>query len=522
MLPLEILKLHSPALIVGIPLIAAFITLLLGKVSEKGMKIFVVIVIVLEVIIGLLLLNYVLTDGTIVYVFGGTSPEDTLPPGYTQPIRIMYEVDAFSALMAMVSVGLIFFAGIYSLSYMKTHTGIEKYYTLSFLLLAGMLGMQLTGDLFNFFVFLEIASIAGAALVAFFVYRGEAPEAAYKYMVICNVGGLLVLFATALFYSEYNALNIAFLAKNLRFGIVEQVALALFLGALAMKAGAFPVHQWLPDAYSEAPCPITVMLVGSTLASLYAVFRICFTLYGTLLNTFIIGWCVIILGLLSIFVGVTMALLQTDFKRLLAYSAISQIGYILLALGVGLAVLNTDAIHTYGTLAMKGGIFHFVNDATCKALLFLAVGAVLYSTRTRDLNKLSGLARNMKYTSIFFIIGALGLAGMPPFNGFASKIIIYQSVYQFNPVLAIVAILASIVTVAILVKVFYSAFLGPPLEEYRNIKEAPKTMLFAMAILALVIILFGLFPDIILDKVITPAAEALLTMGRDIYIARVI
>ncbi|MDI6855979.1 MAG: proton-conducting transporter membrane subunit [Candidatus Thermoplasmatota archaeon] len=518
---LDWLSIHSPALVVAIPLIAAFATLLISKLAgPKARNGFVVTTLVLELIIGILLARYVLLKGTTVYVFGGVSPAATLA-GYTVPVRIMFEVDAFSATMALVSIGLAFLAGIYSLSYMKAHTGLDKYYTLSFLLLAGMLGMVCTGDLFNFFVFLEITSIAGSALVAFFMHRGEAPEAAYKYMTICTVGGLLVLFATALFYSEYDALNIAYLASVLKFGVVEQVALALLLGALAMKAGSFPLHQWLPDAYSEAPCPITIMLVGSTLASLYALFRVCFTLYGGVLNTLIIGWLVIILGVLSIFVGVTMALLQTDFKRLLAYSAISQIGYMLLALGVGLAVLSDPlAMDTYGMRAMEGGIFHLINDATCKALLFLAVGAVFYATKTRDLNKLSGLGRNLKYTSVFFIIGALGLAGMPPCNGFVSKLIIYESVYQFNPVLSIIAILASIVTLAILVKVFYSAFLGPRVEEYKNIEEAPKSMLIPMALLAIVIIIFGLFPDIVLGKLVTPAVHALVDQLS--YITRVV
>ncbi|MEW6070549.1 MAG: proton-conducting transporter membrane subunit, partial [Candidatus Thermoplasmatota archaeon] len=486
---IEWISIHSPALAVGLPLIAAFATLLVNKISPKARNGFVIFILILELLLGIILARKVLMEGPQVYVFGGSSALETLPGGYTVPIRIMYEVDAFSAVVALVFMGLALLAGIYSLSYMKAHTGLEKYYTLSFLLLAGMLGMVLTGDLFNFFVFLEITSIAGCALVAFFMYRGEAPEAAYKYMTICCVGGLLVLFATGLFYSEYDVLNIAYIAKNLRFGVLEQIALALFVGALAMKGGSVPLHQWLPDAYSEAPCPVTIMLVGSTLASVYALFRICFTLYGAAINTYVIGWIIVILGLLSIFVGVTMALLQTDFKRLLAYSAISQIGYILLALGVGFAVISDPlaiAPLGYGRRAMEGGIFHLINDATCKALLFLSVGAVFYATKTRDLNKLSGLGRNLKYTSIFFIIGALGLAGMPPCNGFVSKLIIYESVYQFNPVLAVIAILASIITLAILVKVFYSAFLGPQLEEYKNIKEVPKSMLISMALLAIV------------------------------------
>lgn len=505
------LTLHSPALVVAIPLIAAFATLFVNKISAKVRNVFVILALLVETFIAIVLARDILLNGIRLYVFGGTSTNIVLPSGYAVPIRIIYEIDAMSVCMMLVSVALALLAGIYSLAYMKNHTGLEKYYTLTFLLLAGMLGMEITGDLFNFFVFLEITSIAGCALVAFFIHKGESSEAAYKYMVICTVGGLFVLFAISLFYSQYNGLNMAYIAKMIRFNIIDKITLALLLSALCMKAGSFPMHMWLPDAYSEAPCPITIMLIGSTLASLYGVMRICFTIYGTMLNCFVVGWIIIILGLMSIFVGVTMAVVQTDIKRLLAYAAVSQIGYMLLAFGVGIAVLNTNAINTYGIQSIEGGIFHIINDALCKALLFLAAGAVIYSTHTRDLSKLTGLARNLKYTSVFFIIGALGLAGMPPCNGFVSKLIIYESVYQFNPILAVIAILASIITLAVLVKAFYSAFLGPQNEEYRNIKEAPLSMLIPMFLLAAIIIIIGLFPDIVLGNLISPAANALVS-----------
>jgi len=163
-----------------------------------------------------------------------------------------------------------------------------------------------------------------------------------------------------------------------------------------------------------------------------------------------------------------------------------------------------------GLTAMKGGIFHIMNDALDVGLLFLVAGAIYYATKERSLDKLGGLARNMKYTTIFFIIGLLAVAGMPPMNGFVSKLLIYESTYQLNPLLAIVAVLSSIMLLAVFVKVFHSAFLGPALPKFKNVKEVPKSMLFAMGIIATIIIFLGLFPDLVLTHVVEPATNALI------------
>jgi len=200
-----------------------------------------------------------------------------------------------------------------------------------------------------------------------------------------------------------------------------------------------------------------------------------------------------------------MALRQTDFKRLIAFAAVAEIGYMFLAIGTGLAAMGT----TYGRTALEGGIFHIINDALDVGLLFLVAGAIYYATKEWSLDEMGGLARNMKYTTIFFIIGLLAVAGMPPFNGFASKLLIYESTYQLNPILAIVAILCSILLLATFVKVFHSAFMGPKLPKFKDVKEVPKSMLFAMGILVCIIIFFGLFPNLVLENIVQPAADAL-------------
>jgi multicomponent Na+:H+ antiporter subunit D len=208
-----------------------------------------------------------------------------------------------------------------------------------------------------------------------------------------------------------------------------------------------------------------------------------------------------------------MALKQNDLKRLIAFAALAEIGYMLLGLGVRLAskVVNEGQVgfNEYSTTALTGSIFHIMNDALDIGLLFLVAGAVYLVTKETNLNKLGGLARNMKYTTIFFLIGLLAVSGMPPMNGFSSKLIIYESTYQLNPIIGIIAILCSILLLAVFVKVFHSAFLGPKIPYLKDVKEAPRSMLLAMGIIACIIIFIGLFPNLILQNIVQPATEAI-------------
>jgi len=503
---------HSPALVMALPLLAAFLTPVIGRFNRKILGWFISVILGLTLGITILMAIQILTNGSMIYVFGGSNSGLTLPSGYTVPIRIIFHIDGMGIFMGLITAVVSFLAAIYSLSFMQKESGLEKYYALLLLLATGMFGMEFTGDIFNFFVFLEIASISSVALIAFrSTFSGEPAEAGFKYMVVSSISALMVLFAVGLFYGQYDVLNMATIASVMQFTQLDKIALILLVTVLSMKAGSVPMHMWTPDAYSEAPAAITMVLVAASQASLYALFRVCFSLYNISLNTVTIGWIIIILGVLSMFIGVTMAIIQKDIKRLMAYHAISQTGYMLLGVGVGLAVLsNPVALNSFGIKAMEGSIFHIMNHAMYKGLLFLTAGALFYRTGTRDLNKMGGLANNMIYTTIFFIIGAAAIAGIPPFNGFASKLIIYESVFKFNPLLSIIAMLVSILTLASFVKVFHSAFLGPKLEQYKKVQEVPKSMLFAMATLACIIVLFGLFPDVIVKKLVHPAVMALI------------
>ncbi|UCD12899.1 MAG: hypothetical protein JSW60_04855 [Thermoplasmatales archaeon] len=509
---------YTIPLVVAIPLLGAFLTPLVSRINDKLRNVFVIIVLALNALLVFLLASDILTTGIKTYVFGAKD--------LTYPIvRILFEVDAMSIFMAIISSILVLAAVTYSWAFMKENTGLDKYYTLILLLTAGMLGMVFTGDMFNFFVFLEITSIASCALIAFWTDVGESVEAGFKYIVISATGALFVLFAVALLYGQYNALNIAQLSSVIQYTFLDKIALVLLIVALAMKAGIVPMHMWLPDSYGSAPSTISIVLVSATLASLYGVLRVVFTLYGNALSTIanfdisvnvFIGWFIVALAVISIIVGVTMALIQSDFKRLIAYGAVAEIGYMFLGIGAGLTALGT----AYGRTALNGGIFHIMNDALDVGLLFLVAGAIYYATRERSLDRLGGLARNMKYTTAFFIIGLLAVAGMPPLNGFASKILIYESTFQLNPILAIVAILCSILLLAVFVKVFHSAFMGPQLPKYKDVKEVPRSMLFVMGVIACIIVFIGLFPEFVINNVVEPAANAL--VGYSEYVSQVV
>jgi len=525
---------HSPALIIAVPLLGAFLTPLIGKINGKARNIFVILVVACTSFLIALLAYNVFTNGALsagvvtnniqTYIFGA---KDIGAPA----VRIAFEVDAMNAFMALIAAILPLAAVIYSWAFMKDETGQDKYYTLILLMTAGMLGMMLTGDMFNFFVFLEITSIATAALIAFRIDQKYSVQAAFKYIVISSIGALFVLFAVALFYGQYNALNMAVIGNNITYTMLDKIALVLLIASLALKTGIAPMHMWLPEAYGRAPSSVTVVIIGTTLGSLYAMFRMIFTVYGKQIGDLekamalqlpqLLGILLVALAILTIIIGVFMALKQADLKKMIGFAAVAEIGYMLLA--VGSAILTIEGVEKAsivmsgaGEMALKGGIFHVLNDALDVGLLFLVAGAVYFAAKETSLNKLGGLARNMKYTTVFFLIGLFAVSGLPPLNGFASKLMIYESTYAINPILSIAAILCSILLLATFVKVFHSVFLGPKIPKFSNVKEVPKSMLIGMAIIAIIIVFIGLFPNMVVEHIVEPATNAL--MNFNLYI----
>jgi len=505
---------HSPILIIAIPLLAAFLTIPIGMASKKARNALVIGSLLFVAFLVFALARDISINGIHVYTLGAASPDLGIPTGFMVPVRIILEVDGMSVFFSIIWVIVSLAAAIYSLSHIASETGQTRFYTLLLLMVTGGFGMMYTGDLFNLFVFLEIASISGAALIAFRTRFADTLEGGFKYIVISAIAGLMVLFATGILYAQYDSLNIATLAQVIQYTTLDKIALALLLIAFTMKTGMVPLHLWFPDSYSVAPASITGMLVITSHACMYAAFRICFTLYGGVINAPVVGWIIIIFGLLTMFVGVTMAVYQQDVMRFMSYHAISQLGYMWVGVGVGLAVLgNAELLATYGRDAMSGGIFHILNHAMYKPLLFFTGGALFHYTGTRDLTQMGGLAHKMKWTTILYIIGTLSISGIPPLNGFSSKILIYESVYQFHPILTITGIIVSILTLASFTKAFHSAFMGAELPEYKKVKEVPRSMIIGMVILAAGIVFITLFPSLVVNWAIHPAADALVDQG---------
>ena len=427
--------------------------------------------------------------GTATYWFGNWEPAGGIVYGIT------LAMDAFSWLMLSAISVLGLAVVVYSHKYTEKDESQYKYFALLFLLCAGMSGVVMTGDLFNLFVFLEISALSAVGLVAF---RGEknALAASFNYLVLASIATAFILIAVMLLYAETGTLNLADVASRMQDNFVVQFALALFIAGFAIEAALLPVHNWLPDAHSGAPSAVSALLSGAVVKmGVYGLLRVLFTLY------IIAGanGLLLVLGLASMIGASFLMLRQSDIKRLLAYSTVSNVGFIIF--GVGL-----------GTFAgMSGALFHLVNHALFKGLLFLAAGAVIMQVKTRDMNSMGGLAKKMPWTMLAFAVGALAASGVPPFNGFASKWVLYNASFEISPLLTALALFASALTLAAMMKAFSGAFLGKMPHELSHVKEVPRSMLASMLLLALLCIVMGLFPDFVLEKVVNPAVNALLS-----------
>ncbi|MCK4746240.1 MAG: hypothetical protein KAT15_04355, partial [Bacteroidales bacterium] len=409
----------------------------------------------------------------------------------------------------------------YSLSYITKYTAESNYFALFCLIIAGMNGVVLSGDLFNLFVFLEVSVISSYALVAFGVGKTEL-EASFKYQVLGGLASMLILLAIGLIYWKTKTLNIADVRNVLDAGYSKPFYLfvqVLLIAGFGLKAAIIPFHAWLPDAYPAAPAPISAMLSGVVGKSIgvYALFRIFFNVLGLGEIKPILD-ILIILGIISMVAGALAALGQKDFKRLLAYSSISQIGYVVMAFGMGMLILIQGENYSVAVLAIAGGIYHMVNHAVFKGLLFLNAGALEHRLDTRDLKRMGGLSSVMPVTSSTSFMASMSISGIPPFNGFFSKlIIIIAAINGKFYLLATLAVVVSIITLAYFLKFQRFAFFNkPPGKSLEKIREVPFPMSFSMIVLAILCLALSLlaFPSIN-EAVLSPAVQVL--MQSDLY-----
>ena len=429
-------------------------------------------------------------------------------------IGIALEVDALSLFFGLLVATAVFAAMLYSFSYMSHDDNEPQYYTLFLMLCGGVMGLVLSGDLFNMFIMVEILTFAAVALTAFRNTVFGALEAAFKYLVVGSIGSSCILAGTIMLYAQTHTLNFAQLSAMIpgNLNLATTVAYALLFIGFCTKAFIVPFHPLAADAHGAAPAPVSVLISGVlTKSGLYGIIRLTYILFRVM-NLGTVQFWLVFLGSVSMFVCVTMALAQHDFKRLLAFHSISQIGYVLTAAGLATA------------LGVSAGLYHAMNHTLFKGLLFLCAGAVLHETGTTDLDKLGGLSKKMPHTTVLFLVGAFSISGIPPFNGFASKWLIYQAAYQKGVesgnigflLVTICCLVTSTLTLASFVKVTQSVFFGQLPKEYENVREVSFGMRLAMGLLALLCIVTGLFPGLVTTFLTEPAARAV--FGANHYI----
>lgn len=445
----------------------------------------------------------------LVFRVASEGPFSYVPGGWTAPYGIELRFDEFGALIAVVCLlGLL--ATLFSVRYVPSLSTMPAerrpyYYALLLLNLGGMIGFTITGDLFNLYVFMEILSLSGYALVA---VSGErtAEMAGFKYLVMGAVSSLSVLLSIGILYALTGSLNMADIASRLTGSPRAPVVLAfagMTLGFM-VKSAIFPLHVWLPDAHAMAPSPVSAVLSGlvvkAGIVGMLRVYQMAYTsdvLEMSGLNTTLM-W----LGAISIVMGAFFAVFQDDIKMMLAYSTISNIGYIVMGLGLA---------STYGVI---GASVHVFNHALIKATLFLGAGALIFSTGRRTLTDLAGVGRTMPVTAAAMSIGAISIVGIPPTAGFLCKWYIALGAVEAGHTFFAFALVFGALFIFIyyirMVNAFY--FREPVCEDVMTAHEAPPTMLVPVVVLAVLCLVMGVLGRVPLSF-IEPAVLRLLPAG---------
>jgi len=494
---------------VAIPLVTAFLLPLFGERRRAGAT----------------LLANIATVALLVAAIASIGQSGVYRVGkWPIPLGINLVLDGLSELLILAVSVVSFAAMLFSSGYMERYTAKPKYLSLFLLMVAGMNGVVLSGDIFNLFVFLEIASIASYALVGFGCEHEEL-EASFKYMVLGSIASMFILFGIGLVYGNTGSLNMAYISKaitqtGLNRGLV--FALGLFISGFGLKAALVPFHAWLPDAHPSAPAPISAMLSGVLIKALgvYALTRVVFNVFGITIQ---LGWVLLILGVLSMVAGGFLAIGQWDIKRLMAYSSISQLGYVVMGIGLGGLIIAEGGNTAWASLAILGGLFHLINHAVYKSLLFLTSGSIEMSTGTRRMDQMGGLGKVLPITRATCTIASASIAGVPPFSGFWSKLILVIAAVQAGFVwLGAIIVFVAVLTLIMYLKVQRYVFLGELPENLKGVEEKRGSMTCAMVVLAYLCVLMGLLLLVpgLKATVLDPAVDVL--VGGISYSSRII
>jgi multicomponent Na+:H+ antiporter subunit D len=489
------LSIHIPILIIISPLLAAFLVLL----TRKYKIVLATVSIITSIVFTLTLSSRVLSSDKIAYHLGG----------WRGPLGISLVIDGLSFFFSLIALGLGLLVIIYSIperSYGRT------YYFLLLVSLSSMIGVIYTADIFNMYVFYELLSLTMYLLIAY-PKTGVTLRASFNYLIMGGVGLSFFLLGVGFLYAMTGTLDIFHIAEKLpaAFNSSTRMVLMSFVliaTGMGIKIAVFPLHGWLPDAHSMAPSPVSALLSGVTVKiGIYCLIRVVYTVFSAemffLINSHNI---LMVLGVVSLLFGASMALAQKDLKRLLAYSTINQLGIVLIGLGIG-----TE-------LGLTGALFHILNHAIMKSTLFFCAGIMIAETGTREVQGLNGFGRQQPAITFAFIIASLGMIGIPPVNGFTSKwLICLAAVEAGYVVLVAIILMASAIAAAYYFRVI-QVLLNVPLKQDPMPGHEGEQMIhrgnlfrsWPIYILAVGCLLLGLLPTLGISLV-KPAVSFLLS-----------
>ena len=488
---------HLPVIQIILPLMAAPLCLVIRHPHLVWIWATLIAWLCLPISIGLLM--QVLDQGVIVYELGG----------WAAPWGIEYRVDTFNAFVLVIVSAI----GAVVMPYARRTVDHEipvsrtyLFYTMMMLCQAGLLGITITGDAFNLFVFLEVSSLSSYVLISFGKDR-RALTAAYRYLIMGTIGATFYIIGVGLMYNATGSLNIHDLSRlvpEMAGSRTIQAALAFLTVGLGLKLALFPLHMWLPNAYAYAPSAVTVFLASTaTKVAVYALIRVVYTIFGSvdILEIVPVRQLLMVMAIAAMLAGSAVAIYQADVKRMLAYSSVAQIGYMILG-------VSMDSV-----TGVAAGIVHLFNHAVMKGGLFMALGAVMYSVGSVQLKDMAGLGRKLPLTMAAFVGGGLSLIGVPLTVGFVSKWYLIQAALEKGwwPV-AILIVVSSLLAVIYVWRVVEVIYFQPPGDAAAEAKEVPMSLLAPMWILIGAAFYFGIDATTTMDVAIA-AAKALLGAG---------
>ena len=485
---------HLPILQVIIPLIIAPIALIMR--DSRTVWVLTLSVTWVTFSISLTLLIEVLDSGNIIYRIGG----------WAAPWGIEYVLDKVGAFVLVIVSAIGSIVMTYARQSVEAEIPDDRiylFYTMFLLCLTGLLGIVITGDVFNLFVFLEISSLSSYVMISLGRDR-RALTAAYRYLIMGTIGATFYIIGVGLIYMMTGTLNIAdltVLIPSVSDSRTIHTAMAFLTVGVCLKLALFPLHLWLPNAYTYAPSVVTAFLAATaTKVSVYILIRIVFTLFGdvNIIEASGLQNILMTLAIIALFTASTIAIFQNNMKRLFAYSSVAQIGYIILGLSFA------------SQIGIAAGIIHLFNHSIIKCTIFMGLGCITLRVGGVSVKDMCGLGYRMPWTMAAIVIGGLGLIGIPMTVGFVSKWYLVRAAFEQGmwPIAALI-ITSSLLTIVYVWRIVETAYLKPAPKNAPNIKEAPLSMLLSLWVLALASIYFGVDATTTLN-IALDAADSLL------------